>query len=543
MSNTLYTNVGQPLKTILLSGYRLYFSTLLILVIVMSNAFAQDPGLKPALRWLDMEQTNRAMKELDKSMAALPTASGMYYTGYAFIKNGKFDDAMQSFERGITISQTNPINYAGKAHVFLLKNKPAEAKTWIDQALTLGKTKSVEAYQAVARAYLDVPGGTQEALVMLDKAKALDKANFDTYMLQGDARFIENKGGAAVSSYEWAAKYNPTSATPPYKIGLVYLKSHDLTMAEVYFQKALGIDPEFALGYKELGELYYLKKDGPLAVKNYEIYLSLTENPDKDQFRYAFFLLMAKEFTKANEVFKNLLKQPEVNPLTYKYYAYSLFESGDYINSQQQFELYFAKADPQTLEASDFAYYGKVQAKLNLDSLALTNLDKSLAMDANQPALIQLQAETYFKNKKYPESIKTFRRIKESGKEYTSQDLYMIGRAYYFNKQYPEADSAFQKLIQLQPAMTVGYLWEARTRASRDPESENGLAKPYYEKLVEMSLPNPEKNRKELLEAYSYLGYYHLLKNEKALSKSYWNKLLALDPNNVKAKEALKAIH
>ena len=91
--------------------------------------------------------------------------------------------------------------------------------------------------------------------------------------------------------------------------------------------------------------------------------------------------------------------------------------------------------------------------------------------------------------------------------------------------------------------MTVGYLWEARAKSNLDPESENGLAKPYYEKLIEKATANPEKNKNDLVEAYSYLGYYHFLKQENQLSKSYWQKVIALSPDDAKAKEALRALN
>ena len=38
-----------------------------------------------------------------------------------------------------------------------------------------------------------------------------------------------------------------------------------------------------------------------------------------------------------------------------------------------------------------------------------------------------------------------------------------------------------------------------------------------------IALATPEKNKKDLVEAYSYLGYYHFIKHEFEISKKYWN--------------------
>jgi tetratricopeptide (TPR) repeat protein len=190
----------------------------------------------------------------------------------------------------------------------------------------------------------------------------------------------------------------------------------------------------------------------------------------------------------------------------------------------------------------DFAYYGKLLLKQKKDSLALNEFEKSISMDDKQQDIVQVMGETYFKNKRYSESIGAYEKLFVLKSKPSSQDYYTLGRAYYFNKQYEGADTVFQKLIELQPNVSISYLWAARTKSNLDPESENGLAKPYYEKVVEKASATPEKNKNDLIEAYSYLGYYHLLKNENAVAKSYWQKVLSLNPNDEKAKQALKAI-
>ena len=126
----------------------------------------------------------------------------------------------------------------------------------------------------------------------------------------------------------------------------------------------------------------------------------------------------------------------------------------------------------------------------------------------------------------------------------SSQDLYFIGRAYYFTENYAKADSSFIKLATAQPKLIVGEWWLARSKAAQDPESEKGLAKPYYEKLIEKATAGDvTKAKVELTEAYSYLGYYHYLKGDLKTSKPYWEKVLAIDPANEKAKTAVKSIN
>ena len=58
--------------------------------------------------------------------------------------------------------------------------------------------------------------------------------------------------------------------------------------------------------------------------------------------------------------------------------------------------------------------------------------------------------------------------------------------------EYAKADSCLNILVTKAPNLTIAYVWQARVKANFDPESENGLAKPFYEKFIELA-----KNRQE----------------------------------------------
>ena len=71
-----------------------------------------------------------------------------------------------------------------------------------------------------------------------------------------------------------------------------------------------------------------------------------------------------------------------------------------------------------------------------------------------------------------------------------------------------------------------------------------GIALPHYEKYIALnSAPaDIEKNKKEIITAYEYIGYYYLLNKNKEKSKDAWTKLKELDPSNEKAKKALASL-
>jgi len=79
------------------------------------------------------------------------------------------------------------------------------------------------------------------------------------------------------------------------------------------------------------------------------------------------------------------------------------------------------------------------------------------------------------------------------------------------------ADSVFTLVAEQAPDSYLGEMWRARTNSAMDPETTDGLAKPYYEKVMDMLLSkNEPKYNSALIECYSYLGL--LLSVEERLS-------------------------
>ena len=108
-----------------------------------------------------------------------------------------------------------------------------------------------------------------------------------------------------------------------------------------------------------------------------------------------------------------------------------------------------------------------------------------------------------------------------------------------------QADSTFAKLAELAPDSYLGNFWRARTNSALDPETTEGLAKPYYEQvatLLEQKVLEDNRFNRYLIECYRYLGYYYLVAEKYPESKEYWNKILAIDPTDAIATKALEGI-
>lgn len=519
-------------------------SLLIALLITASTnfAFAQTPEIRKAFRYLDIEQPSKVIPALEQAVQADP--ENIYYLGLGYIKTGDLNKALATFEKGISADDRNPLNIAGKGHVKLLQKKTAEGKALLTEAADMNRKKTAEQWKAVARAYLSDTKFLLDAISALEKAKAIDAGDPVTHLLLGDAYLMQNQGGESVSSYERAARADAKWAKPLFKIAKVYQRSKNEEIVMDNLTKAISVDPEYAPAYKELGETYYVKKEAAKAVAAYEKYLSISETPGEAKFQYAFFLFLNKDFKKSGEIFGEVLNDKNASPTALKFYAFTLIEQNKDQEARKILEQYFLKAKPEDIKATDYASYGKLLLKLKEDSLANEVLAKGIALDSTDVETRELQAETYLKRKKYEKAAAAYEdliKTREGGA--LSQDLYYMGSSYYFSEQFVEADSAFTQLAEKQPTMTVGYLWAAKARIQYDSTGDLGVAIPMYEKYIEKAVENPEKNKKELIDAYDYMGTYALQKKDNvAEAMKYFKKVLELDPKNQRAQEFMNTV-
>ncbi|MBC7775664.1 MAG: caspase family protein [Phycisphaerae bacterium] len=138
----------------------------------------------------------------------------------------------------------------------------------------------------------------------------------------------------------------------------------------------------------------------------------------------------------------------------------------------------------------------------------------------------------------------------------SSVELYSLGIAHYFCKddpaRYDKAERAFLQVTQLSPQAGVGWLWTAKAASKKDPtpdeisakpelSSQYGQARSYYEKYVSIAEDNPEKNKKDLINAYSYLAYCYFVKEDRPNFDNTIAKWQTLDPNNTTIKDMKEA--
>ena len=156
-------------------------------------------------------------------------------------------------------------------------------------------------------------------------------------------------------------------------------------------------------------------------------------------------------------------------------------------------------------------------------------------MDSTRADLRNDIAQIYVKQNNFPKAIALYRDKMNRSKP-TNTDYYYLGNLYDQAKNYKSADSLYALITANNPTYAQAYLWRARSNANLDPESKAGLAKPHYDKYIELASAEKDKNKSGLVEAHYYLAYYNYLKKDNAKANQHLKEVLALEPGNVQAK-------
>ncbi len=507
-------------------------------LLTLSTGKAQT--LKDAIRQTTNEQFETADASFKALQAKEPANGEVYfYFGENYFKNDNLAAADAKYQEGIAANATNALNYVGAGKVQWYNKKDQDAKSNFFKALTLSQNKNATVMMKIAEAYIngdikDVP----EALKLLTQAQKLEPKNPEVFLLTGDAYLEQNNGTEAVKWYEKAVELDKTSPKAALRMGQLWNRSKNYTEALNNYKKATDLDPSFAPAYRERGDIYFRAGQYQNAIAQYQKYLELNNNLSA-KIRYVGFLVQAKQYKDALSKGNEVIMKDSSNIYLYRYLGYAHYENAEYPAGLMRMEIFFKRADKEVrIIPQDYEYYGKLLAKTGKDSLGIVNMLKAAEMDTTKKDVYSEIGAAYFKMKKYPESIAAYNKKIAASAKPGANDNFGVGRAYFMSKDFVNADSAFVKITRSNPDLPLGYIWRAKANANLDPKNEKWLAKPYYEAVIAKVKPEEvEKNKKDLVEAYTYIGVYYLNQKDYTNAKVNFKKVLELDPNNANAKK------
>jgi tetratricopeptide (TPR) repeat protein len=511
------------------------------LLFTFINLKAQD--MSTGLRLLDVEKYEEAGKFFQTRTTTDPLNSVAYYlAGEAAIRSGKLNDAKQIFTKGIGAVNNSLMNAA--TGVWMGENGDADgARKFYTSAVTMAeKEKDMQVLLYTARALSSFEVKHLEgALSLVNRVIAADKkgTNAEAHFLLGCIYLDMGEGGKAVSSFEKTAEIDKATAKPFWMLGYLYTRSRNTREALPNFEKALALDAALAPVYRDMGDLYFQMNQTTKAIESYKKYLSMIDKSVDAQIKYASFLVTNKDYANAYTESKAIEQVGTDNVYLYRMLAYAACEIDSVKEGLAAMEKFLAQVAPAKIRVGDYEYLGKLNLKAGQDAKAYAAFRQAIDMDSTKAAELHGYAADYFyKSKNFAKAAVAYDSLFLYKTNGILADLFNQGRAYYNTKQYGKADTSFSKLIEGSPSYIPAYIYRGRCNQSFEKRPDEGKAKPYFEKVIELAT-DPVKYKRDLIEANRYMGFHYYYKNDKAMAKQYLNKVLELDPNDKDVKIAV----
>jgi tetratricopeptide (TPR) repeat protein len=444
----------------------------------------------------------------------------------------------------------------------------------------------------IAESYIkDGEVDTAAALPLIRQAISIDNKNTDIFLIAGDIYILANDGSNAIKYYNLAQFSDPKRPTPYMKIGNIYVRGKSLSAAIPYFEDAINLDANYAPAYRELGQLYYLAGRLEQSKANFKKYLELTEGNIPAKTRYVNALFYAGDYDEVIKNVEDILAVDKSRTYMNRLAGYSYFEkkNADYTKAFGYMEELFKTVSPELILWKDHYYTARILMKKNqgypklLDELtsseqqlqkdksrysaasaadkaklkpALDELttkvsklktdvvtaekeidrgfqeyNKVLEMKPQDRGVISEMASYYNTFRQYNKAAKTMAKLLDPSKD--DFDAYMrVARAFYNGENYKSADSILNVVLKKSPNYLPAHLQVARTYSKMDPDYKMGLARPKFEKVIDLAQADSVKNASAMFEALGYLGYYHMSKDNYSRAKDHYNRMIGLDPNN-----------
>jgi len=534
------------------------------LIIGVSSIFAQPEV--DAFAKLNRKEYAEAKKIFSGMLKANPKdAVALYGMGEYYFVKGNLDSAKICYDQGLNANSGYPGNYVGLGRL-ILPSSPAQAEAYFKDAVKRSK-KNVNAIVAIAKIYGEqTPKNFTEAKRYLDKALEIDPNNAQAYFLYGLIEMAQGNINEGTLQFERAIHFDSNNYEAYIQQSDIMVSARNPVQAVEYLNKLIAVKPDYWLAYKMIGKVYYNDKKYPEAIKNYAIYFKNVPT-DKDVAFYAYSLFFNKQYPEAKEVINILVKENPNDYIPLRLLGYISYETKDLANGKSIMDKFFTLVPTDKVLADDYSYYGKMLSVTGNDSLAIENYKLALAKDSTDYMIYDELFKSSFKLKKYDDALAYGEKFISKKPNLVAGDFFQLGKAYFSVgnslltpadslkspemlkvdsiKQYDDyvhADSLFAKVVKYAPTSYLGYFWEARVNSTIDKETTQGLAKPYYEKAFEFLIKDPVKYKKELSEIYAYMGFYYYLKEDTVTSLDFWKKLLEIDPENAKAKEAIESL-
>lgn len=220
-----------------------------------------------------MGQTDEAINDYSR---VIEVAGDSLLTGYSHFSLGiiqeekkKLGKAITQYKKAVKLRPNYDFAYFKLGDVYLKKGDTAKAISYLEKAISLNQTNFLY-YDLLALAY-SLAENFDKAIWSYKMALKFNEMDIRTLLNLGFSYSRKNDFKYAILTYRKALEINPENPEIYYYIGLAYL-THDKSLDESlnFYKKTLSLDPKHIHARNQVGLIYYIFKDYPKAIKEFQ---------------------------------------------------------------------------------------------------------------------------------------------------------------------------------------------------------------------------------------------------------------------------------
>ena len=482
-----------------------------------------------------------------------------YYLGLISLQENNSKEALDHFTKGVSINPEYGYNYVGLGEVALSNGQKSEAEKYFKEARSKSK-KDASLDIAIARAYYNVNPTAYAKEIEKNIAQAQKDSpkegpaftNADIYLFEGDRKKDNKDFGGAGNQYEMATTYNPNATEAYVKYANLFTQVNPQYAINM-LNNLLSVNPQSALGQRELANAYYNAQKYKEAANEYEKYVKNPNHFKQDEDRLAFLLFVDGEYQAGYDFATNLLAQ---NPNNFTAQRFQFMNAAQIKEMQDQL-VPMAEALVAAHKANPANIFAPIDYNLISDELANAGkadeaqalLEEAIANDPTNRDYYKQLALVFVKENNLPGATNAFQGYLNNTENPTYND-YIQQATYAFyagvqnqkenpaeaNKYYDMADASVDKASAISKDFTKPFKIKGDIAKQRVPEEQVGSAAvPFFMDGIALfeAKENPSRNDiSDAKEMYNYMGNYYLDQKDVPTALIYFNKYLELDPDN-----------
>ena len=441
----------------------------------------------------------------------------------------------------------------------IISSKPADLDKQMKPFYKENK-KNAENLAAFGRAFYEAKDTANARIYAEYALQAVKNRQYaPAYLLLGDIKALADDGGAAAQYYDMAVYADPKDPTGYFKYANVYRKINpNLAVGKLNELRAQRSDIAVdALA----GRIYYMANEFDKALASYDkADKNLME--DRDLSDYAMAAFFKQKYQKSLDIAKFGLQKKPRHAAFNRLAFFNNTELKNYPAALEYADKLFHHSDSAKFSYYDYTYYGNALSGAKQHKQAVEMYKKALEQEdmdnkAKRAGVIKQLSEAYQEQEDYVNAIKHYEDYLKNVEKASANDVAALASLHMQHgstlqdaeakkEAFLKADAVYADLAaRYENAAEYANFMRARVNAQLDPDSKLGLAKPYYEKLIELIEPRAEKDateRARIIESYRYMiAYNFIVQDDKAQAKMYAEKLIQIDPENEIAKQVLEA--